>query len=259
MGLARAVPWSHRQQWGQPRPGQGGFHRPAGHGRRVVLPAEMGQDNLRGPGLRQGHGEGGGVPVAQVPPGAQNAPLQIIGIGTAFQGLHVVVGLQHRHVHAGENLRRLGRNRAGVRQQTQTALLCVKPPAAGPRRVVGGGEGGDPAVRQGNSAAERDLPQAAFRPGEPLRQGLRCRGRGEEGTGRSLQKGLEAGNMVAVGVGDENAVQVSQGRAQRPQALFHPAAGPGDQGGVAGRAAGKGMYRRQKPPPPFRFPGAVRS
>ena len=57
---------SHCQRRGQTRGGKCKLHGCLGHGRGVVLLAQMGQNNLRGAGLSQRHGKPGGFLVSEV-------------------------------------------------------------------------------------------------------------------------------------------------------------------------------------------------
>ena len=118
-----------------------------------------------------------------------------------------------------------------------------------------GGNGGDLHVPEAYGAVHRlkhgfGLRQAEVQfPAGP--------GRGQNGTVRLFQQHVQPGDMVRVGVGDENGPQFRRGQAQLLQSRGDPAAGDsgvdqqvgvaaGEHSGVAGGAAGKGMYGGQE-------------
>ena len=82
-------------------------------------------------------------------------------------------------------------------------------------------------------------------------------GRGQNGAVRLFQQDVQPGDVVRVGVGDENGGQLRRGQPQLLQSRGDPAAGDpgvdqqmgvaaGEHSGVAGGAAGKGMYGGQE-------------
>lgn len=149
--------------------------------RGVVFTAQVGQNEFRCPGLRQCDGEPGGVLVAEVALVPQNALFQIIGIGAAAKRLHIVIGLQNRQVHAGEDRGCLVGDIAGVRQNADAAAGGVQPEAAGAGGVMGGGKGGDQTIPQGRGwqrGSSRTRSSSPARRQQRLRQGL---GRGPDG------------------------------------------------------------------------------
>ncbi len=112
------------------------------------------------------------------------------------------------------------------------------------------GSDGEPADLQG--AAEGDGLQTALRRREPPRQLPAGPLRSPDGTAGVLKQGLESGDMVGMGVGDEDGVQGFRRQVQGPKGLGHAAAGdagvhqqmglfPGDDQGIAAGAAGQGM------------------
>ena len=119
----------------------------------------MGQHDLGRAGLCQRHGKPGGILVAEVALFSQNALLQIIGIGAAAERLDVVIGFQHRQVHAGQDLGCLVGDISRVRQKPHTAVGGIHTVIAGTGSVMGGGEGGDGAGLQGKRLTKIHGPE----------------------------------------------------------------------------------------------------
>ena len=71
---------------------------------------------------------------------AQNPLFQIVGVGPAAEGLDVVVGLQHRQIHALQNVGSLVGDVAGIRQDTAGAAGGVPPETTGTGSVMGCGK-----------------------------------------------------------------------------------------------------------------------
>ena len=128
----------------------------------------MSQYDLGSAGLRQSYGELGGDLVAEVALGTQDTLLQVIGIGAAAEGFHIVVGLQHRQVHAGQEFRRLVGDIAGVRQDANTAVGGIHPAAAGAGGVMGGGKSGDGAAADLRGLTGAEFPAPVLNTGQPI-------------------------------------------------------------------------------------------
>ena len=181
----------------------------------------MGQDDLRCAALRQNGGKAGGVLIAEMALGAQNPLFQIVGIGPAAEGLDVMVGLQHRQIHALQDVGGLVGDVAGIRQHAHSAVAGVQPEAAGAGGVMGCGK-----CRHGKLRA-------------------------------ALEQRLQAGDVVRVGVGDEDGRKASGFQAQLPQSGGDASAGDaciqqnialpaGEQQRVPGGTACQRMYGGQK-------------
>ena len=125
----------------------------------------MGQNDLRGAIVRQGHGETGGVLVAEVTFAAQDALLEIVGVGAAAQRLNVVIGFQNGQIYSRQDLGGLLRHIAGVSQKTDTAVRGVNAVSAGTGSIMRDGKGCDRAVRKGGVAAEGQFPAPILQSG----------------------------------------------------------------------------------------------
>ena len=190
MAGTQTVPGCHGQFRFQPGGGQRQLHGAAGHGGRVVLLAQVGQDDVGGAVFRQRYGEAGGGIVAEMTLAAQNALLQIVGIGAGLQSLHIVVGLQKGQVHTGQSVRGFFGDISGVRQQAHAAVRRIKAVAAGAGSVMGGGKGGDRAAAQIKSdvSGKGTEPFAALgQPEAEVPGGVLA---GEDGEPAPLQQGL---------------------------------------------------------------------
>ena len=166
-----------------------------------------------------------------------------------------MVGLYDGKVHPRQQVQRFIGNIAGVRKEADAAILRVEPPAAGAGGIVGGGNRRDAYAQKARGAVDGHKTGINVR--QPVAQLPAGAGRGENGAGRFLQKRPHAGNMVGMGVGHKNGVQLCRGQLQRFQRGGDAAAGnagvdqkrsaiAGKQGGIAGGAAGKGMYGGQE-------------
>ena len=120
---------------------------------------------------------------------------------------------------------------------------------------MGGGDGlhidlsqGDGAVQSHEPGVDPLYPAAEF-PAGP--------GSGKKRAGCFFQKGVQPGDMVGMGVGDQNSRQVCRGQPQFFQGRSDPAAGDpgvdqqmgvsaGEHSGVSRGAAGKRMYGGQE-------------
>ena len=107
------------------------------------------------------------------------------------------------------------------------------------------------------------VPQPVLQKHHAAKQVPARRGGGVDGAGGIFEQGLKTGDVVPVGMGDADGVQVREGQAQNAQALSDPAAGdarvhqeasplPGEEQRVPGGTAGQGMYRCQGGEPPLR-------
>ena len=172
----------------------------------------MGQHDVAGTVFRQCDGELGGVLVAQVTLKAQNALLQVIGIGTGAKGLYIVVEFQNRHVHAGQQIQRLVGDVAGVGEKAYAAALCIQPPAAGAGGVMGGGDGLYVDLPQSDSSLR--LHEPGFDPRKPAVKFPAGPRRGKDGAIRLFQQGVQPGDVVGMGVSDEDGGQLHRGQPQ---------------------------------------------
>ena len=217
----------------------------------------MCQHDLRRTALCQGSGETGGIGVAEMALGPQDALLQIVGIGAAAEGLDVVIGLQHRQVHPQQGVGGLVGDIAGVRQDAHGTVLRVQPEAAGARRVMGGGDRRHGAFPDGPGAAEVQRLQPRLHGRQPPGQ-LPARPLcGEDRGIAALQQRLQAGDVVRMGVGDEDGRETARLQAQFPQGggdasagdagvQQDPALSAGKQQRVPGGTTGQRMYNGQK-------------
>ena len=162
-----------------------------------------------------------------------------------------MVALQHQHAHPRQNLLRLRGHIAGVRQNANGAgaVDAVIHALGG---VVGRGKGRDPAGADAEFGSGVPGPQQRLHPRQAIRQLPGGAGTCIQGDGMVFDQGGQAGDMVRVLVGNENAVQVVHAEAQPGQARFDAAGGysgvhqdmgaaVGQQQTVALGAAGQGM------------------
>ena len=188
---------------------------------------------------------------------AQNPLFQIVGVGPAAEGLDVVVGLQHRQIHALQNVGSLVGDVAGIRQDTDGAAGGVQPETTGTGSVMGCGKcrHGKLSDRLGDAEVQRVQPClcAGQPPGQLPGGPLGGKNRG----GAALEQRLQAGDVVRVGVRDENGREASELQAQLPQSGSDAAAGnariqqnialpAGEQQRVPGGTACQRMYGGQK-------------
>ena len=211
----------------------------------------MGQNDALGAAGGHPGGKSRRIFVGQVPLASQDPLLQGIGVRPGPQAVHVVVALQHQQAHPRQNLLRLRGHIAGVRQNANGAgaVDAVIHALGG---VVGRGKGRDPAGADAEFGSGVPGPQQRLHPRQAIRQLPGGAGTCVQGDGMVLDQGGQAGDMVRVLVGNQNAVQLVHGQLQLGQTRFDAAGGysgvhqdmgaaVGQQQAVALGAAGQGM------------------
>ena len=120
---------------------------------------------------------------------------------------------------------------------------------------MGGGDGLYVDLPQSDSSLR--LHEPGFDPRKPAVKFPAGPRRGKDGAIRLFQQGVQPGDVVGMGVGDQNSRQVCRGQSQFFQSCGDPAAGDpgvdqqmgvsaGEHSGVSGGAAGKRMYGGQE-------------
>ena len=212
------IPGGHRQpDFGKARGGKGQFHGVPRHGGGVVLPAQVGKDDLLRAPPRHLHGKAGGIVVGEVSVSAQDALLEIVGVGTRAQPLHVVVALQHQKIYTCQDVEGLVGDVAGVGQDAHAAAFALHPVVHAAPRVVGGGEGrhGEAADGEGFTGAHGMHPVLGR--AEFFTDLCRCAGGGVEGGGVVLAPGPQTRDVVGVAVGEEDGGNVVRRQSQLGQ------------------------------------------
>lgn len=241
---------------------EGLLNRQARHLGRVVVLAQVGQDEEGGGAVKVVLEVAGQGLVGEMPEAAHHPLLDEPGVGPAAQKLDVVVGFEQQEVAAAELL--LGERGEVAEVDGEADAHALGGEAEGYRLagVVGHGEGEDFDVADGEALAGAEALD--FRKG--------CLGEGFEGSfgekNGDVELGGERGEMggvVGVLVGNQDAAEAAGGQPDGFEALEGFALGEpgieqqaralgGENGGVAGRpAAQDGEFDRQ---PTFPFPEA---
>ena len=184
------------------------------HGGGVVFPAKVREDNLARAETRHLRGEGRRGIVRQVPQRAENPLLERIGVGPGAQTFLVVVALEHEKRRPGEHVRGLVRDEPRVRQNADGAARGVNAVVDAPRCVVRRLKRRD--ARRADGERREPLHLAEHRPdprdapGELARGG----GGGVDGNPVALDERLQAGDVVAVLMGDEDGIDLRESNAE---------------------------------------------
>ncbi len=130
----------------------------------------MGQQDVFYAVFGGGHGKLGGIVIGQMARAAENAFFEVVWIGSAAQGFHIMIGFQNQCGNAAEHIGGTGGYIAGIRQNPHGAVGAVEPIADAVAGIVGCGKGGDTECAHTEAVAGGERAQQRRNTGKAVAQ-----------------------------------------------------------------------------------------